>query len=453
VPKLTNRVVEASKVRARDYFVWDTGDGSIKGFGLRVRRGGSRTFVFQYRDASGRTRRIRIGDSGMAAEKARSQARKLATAADNARTEHDPTRDPAALRAKEKAKNAAPTVADLAQLFLTDRKKKVKPKTLGEYRRLIEQEITPTIGRRDVRELSRGDITAMLARMEDRPTTANNVHSLTRAMFSFAIDHDIRHDGRNPGARIRRYLTTSPKRSLTAEQYAALGTALTRAEGEGLPVPPALRKLKHGTSHVRRARATGKKRGPYKPRDIERVEPANPVAVAVLRFLALSGWREGEALTVRRAAIDAARSVAVLMDTKTGRSVRPLGKAALDVLTATISTYGTQANPYVFVGAKAGEHLRETKRLWTAAKHAAGVELRLHDLRHSFTTVGREFDYSDYVIAKLVGHVIQGQTARYGDVPDEIVKQAADRIAETIANRLAGRTAGVFTLSPRSAIA
>lgn len=361
--KLTKRVVDASKVGPRDYFVWDEGDGAIKGFGLRVRRGGSRTFVFQYRDASGRTRRIRIGDSGMASEKARSQARKLATAADDARTDHNPARDPAAQRAKEKAKDAAPTVADLAQLFLTDRKKKVKPKTLGEYRRLIDQEITPAIGRRDVRELSRGDVAAMLAKMDDRPTTANNVRALTRAMFSYAIDHDIRLDGRNPGSRIRRYPMRSPKKSLTSEQYAALGAALTRAEREGLPVPPALRKLSHGTSHERRKRATGNKRGPYHRRAVERIEPANPVAVAVLRFLALCGWREGEALTLRRDAIDNERGVVVLADTKTGRSVRPLGRAALGVLSATISSYGTRGNPYVFVGAKPGEHLRETKRL------------------------------------------------------------------------------------------
>lgn len=77
------------------------------------------------------------------------------------------------------------------------------------------------------------------------------------------------------------------------------------------------------------------------------------------------------------------------------------------------------------------------------------MQLRLHDLRHSFTAVGREFDYSDYVIAKLVGHVIEGMTARYGDVPDEIVKQASDRIAETIANRLAGKSAGVLAFAPR----
>lgn len=104
----------------------------------------------------------------------------------------------------------------------------------------------------------------------------------------------------------------------------------------------------------------------------------------------------------------------------------------------------------MFTGQKAGDHLKEVKRLWMAAKHAAGVSVRLHDLRHSFTTVGRELGYSDAVIAKLVGHIIAGQTARYGDVPDEIVSQAADKIAATIANRLAGESAAVLAIKRRA---
>ncbi|MEW5917464.1 MAG: tyrosine-type recombinase/integrase, partial [Gemmatimonadota bacterium] len=97
------------------------------------------------------------------------------------------------------------------------------------------------------------------------------------------------------------------------------------------------------------------------------------------------------------------------------------------------------------------DHLKEVKRLWLAAKHAAGVKVRLHDLRHSFTTVGRELGYSDYVIARLVGHVIDSMTSRYGDVPDVIVKQAADNISLTIANRLAGKHARLLALPSATA--
>jgi integrase len=78
------------------------------------------------------------------------------------------------------------------------------------------------------------------------------------------------------------------------------------------------------------------------------------------------------------------------------------------------------------------------------------LQCRLHDLRHSFTTVGREQGFSDYVIATLVGHAISGMTGRYGDVPDDTVKRAADNIAERIASRMAADPAPVASLSQDS---
>ena len=55
-------------------------------------------------------------------------------------------------------------------------------------------------------------------------------------------------------------------------------------------------------------------------------------AIAALQFLALSGWRSSEALTLRWRDVDSARRVATLSDTKSGRSTRPLSRAALDVM-------------------------------------------------------------------------------------------------------------------------
>ena len=53
-----------------------------------------------------------------------------------------------------------------------------------------------------------------------------------------------------------------------------------------------------------------------------------PAAVAAARFLALTGWRSGEALGLRRAEVDLARRTARLADTKTGLSIRPLSHPA-----------------------------------------------------------------------------------------------------------------------------
>ena len=57
-----------------------------------------------------------------------------------------------------------------------------------------------------------------------------------------------------------------------------------------------------------------------------------PAAVSAVRFLALTGWRSGEALALRWAEMDLSRRTTILADTKTGHIVRPLSPAACDVL-------------------------------------------------------------------------------------------------------------------------
>lgn len=452
MPRLTKRVVDASRPRQRDYFVWDD---DVKGFAVRVwpatdkHPDGRKQFVFEYRDPTRRNHRLRIGDYGpYTVDEARKKAETFRGWVNEGRT--DPARYPHARVAAQKAEKTAPTVAELAALFLTNRRKRAKPRTVEEYGRLLDRDILPAIGNARVNDVTRRDVERLLATMEDRPAVANNVHIVLRAMFTYACDHELRADGKNPCARIQHFRLKSRKKSLAQPDYKALGAALLRAETKGLPVPPSLKDAKRGESRKRKEKRTGKKRGPYKVDPSLVRDRPNPIAVAVIRFLALSGWREGEALALRRDAIDWDRGVAILQDSKSGRSVRPLGAAALEVL-RTVPPFA--GNPYVFPGAKPGDHLKEVKRLWLAAKHAAELRVRLHDLRHSFTTVGRELGYSDYVIARLVGHVIDSMTSRYGDVPDVIVKQAADNIAATISNRLAGKAAKVLAFLDRTASA
>lgn len=59
MPKLTKRLVDALERNGnRDVFMWDS---EVRGFGVRVKPSGMKTFIIQYRNAERRTRRFVIG--------------------------------------------------------------------------------------------------------------------------------------------------------------------------------------------------------------------------------------------------------------------------------------------------------------------------------------------------------------------------------------------------------
>ena len=95
--KLTKKIVDAVVATDRDEFIWDT---QLAGFGLRVRPGGSKTFVAQYRAGggrSGKTRRFTIGRYGvLTVEEARIAARRVLSEAASGR-------DPSADRSERRA--------------------------------------------------------------------------------------------------------------------------------------------------------------------------------------------------------------------------------------------------------------------------------------------------------------------------------------------------------------
>jgi Arm DNA-binding domain len=62
--------------RQDEKFFWDT---ACRGFGIRALRTGRRSWIFQYRDEHGRTRRIVLGDvSAVELDDARGAARRMA---------------------------------------------------------------------------------------------------------------------------------------------------------------------------------------------------------------------------------------------------------------------------------------------------------------------------------------------------------------------------------------
>jgi integrase len=157
-----------------------------------------------------------------------------------------------------------------------------------------------------------------------------------------------------------------------------------------------------------------------------------PAAIAAARFLALTGWRSGEALGLRWDEIDLSRRTAILMDTKTGRSMRPLSHAACEIL------LGLGLGPdaaLVFPPTRGAGTMTGFRKLWDRIAKLGDLpaDVTPHVLRHSFASLAADLGYSEPTIGALVGHKAHTVTSRYIHAADSVLLAAADAVARRTA--------------------
>jgi integrase len=123
-----------------------------------------------------------------------------------------------------------------------------------------------------------------------------------------------------------------------------------------------------------------------------------------------------------------------LPDSKTGKKSIVLNPPALAVIAAL-----PRAGDCAIHGDSPTQPRSDLKRPWTVVTRRAGIEgLRLHDLRHSFASVGAGAGLGLPVIGKLLGHPSVETTARYAHLDNHPVRRASNAIGATIAAALDG---------------
>jgi integrase len=414
VPRLTKRIVDDLKPAEKDIFRWDTGDGALKGFGLRMKSSGAAAFIIQYRNAEGRTRRLAIGKVGtLAPEEARRLAReKLASVSAGA--------DPSAQR---KAARTTITVAELCDEYLEaargglvivgrfKRPKRASTVAIDEGR--VSRHIKPLIGTERAEKLTRQAIQRMADAIAQGKTagtfktgkrgkavvkggvgTAARVVEFLGGIWSWAEKRGLV-SGPNPARDVETGRGDPKERVLTPDELVSLGKVLKEKE------------------------------------------ELRPAAVAAVRLIAITGLRRQEACALRWSEIDFSSSCLRLQTSKTGRSTRPISGRALDLLRSLRPENKGNSAKWIFPNRDGNGSADLKKSIAQLFDDAELGDARSHDLRRTFASIAADEGYSDATIGELLGHARRGVTARhYIRRPDAALLAAADRVSSCIADWL-----------------
>jgi len=309
-------------------------------------------------------------------------------------------KDPAEVRAWDRR---APTLKEFAERYLEEHAElKKKPLSVREDRRILEKIIKPKLGSRKVVHIDRVDVSNFHHELRETPVQANRSLALLSKMINLAERWGLRPIGSNPCRLVERFRERRRERFLSEKELKQLGDALAEIEREG-------------------------------------EEPAS--AIAAIRFLVLTGSRLSEALGLRWKYVDLEKSCLRLPDSKTAAKAVALGAPARELLAALPHV---EDNPYVFSGRMKGEHLVGLQHVWSRVRVKAKLEgVRLHDLRHSFASVGAMGGISLIMIGALLGHRQAATTQRYAHLSNDPVRAAADSIASTIKSAMQGKAARI----------
>jgi integrase len=90
---------------------------------------------------------------------------------------------------------------------------------------------------------------------------------------------------------------------------------------------------------------------------------------------------------------------------------------------------------YVFPSAaRAARHIAEVRTVWDHIRKAAKLEhVRLHDLRHTFASLGVSHGYTLPLVGALLGHRKASTTMRYAEVALDPQREAMGKLGAIIA--------------------
>lgn len=256
-----------------------------------------------------------------------------------------------------------------------------RKKSGGEDVRMIEAYVRPALGHKAAGKVRYADIDKLHQDMRDTPYQANRVLSVLSKMFTLAQRWEVEGVDRNPCQAVERFPEKKRRAYATDDQLRAIIAAL-EARFERWPLEAGL-----------------------------------------LLLLLYTGARCGEMKGVRWVELHGTEMY--LPDSKTGQCTVYMTPQALGVLARL-----PRARDWII-----GQDI-EPRWVWASVAKEVGVDLRIHDLRHCFASIGISANLALPKIGGLLRHANPATTQGYAHlVPSEgraaaiIIGQQFERIS------------------------
>ena len=365
----TKFVKQMQPAQKDDYVVWDE---AVSQLGRRVRKA-RETWIVQTR-IDGKTKRWTLGACDQIKVEA---ARVLAEAYLGE------------MAGPVSQASGDTTLAEFAARFLEDCRGQWKPATLRGHNHNLTGQILPFFGKRSITAISRGDVLDWQRGLALSAGTRNRALAVMSSLMRHAELTGLRPPGSNPCAGLRRHKSGFKAEYLDAAGYRKLAVALNDAA------------------------------------------ETQPIEVTLIRFLALTGSRRGEAEGLTWSMIDKNR--AALPDAKCGPRAIWMGRPVVKLLAGLPRT-----NDYVFASGDVPALRAKVTALWNRLRiQISKPKLRLHDLRHSFASVAVNLGLDLQVVGGLLGHSDLGTTAGYAHLDENRVAAASQRVGKHLDAALA----------------
>ena len=250
----------------------------------------------------------------------------------------------------------------------------------------LRQQVLPHFSGRPVADIDRREVRNWFASLRATPVAADRSMPVLSVIMREAEAMGLRPEGSNPCRRIPRYRRKGRERFLSDDEIRRMSAVLAEHAGR------------------------------------------QPLQVALVRLLLLTGCRKSEILTLRWS--DYREGRLFLRDSKTGPRTVWLSSPARNVLDG-IERTGRWIFPATRTGGPQGRGWLD--HFWSGIRAEADLrDVRLHDLRHTHASIALREGETVLAIGRLLGHRNPETTLKYTHPADAMVMEAAETVGAVL---------------------